>query len=87
MFEKEKTAFALMRLRWGMLRHSRSGKISAEGIGLALCVLGGLMAVAALLLQYIQTYYPFGWSWMYTLVLGIVGLLVLVLGAIVNHAE
>lgn len=87
MFEKSKARLATLALRWSLLRHSRSGKISAEGVGLALCILGGLMAVAAIILQYIQTYYPFGWTWMYTLVVGVVGLLVLVLGAVVNAAE
>jgi hypothetical protein len=71
------------------IRHDRSGKVSAEGVGVGLIVLGGLLAFFATVMQVFLAPYvgALGWTWVYTAIFAFVGLLLLVVGAVIYGAE
>jgi hypothetical protein len=67
------------------LRHSQAARVSAEGIGVGLMVVGGLMAFVALIAQI--WFLPYGWTYIYSVLTGIVGVVLLILGAVIYGAE
>jgi len=78
-------AWREMMHRRAPLRRNRSAKVSAESVGVGLMVVGGLLAFFALIGQI--WFLTYGWTYIYSLIFGGVGLVMLILGAVIYGAE
>jgi hypothetical protein len=67
------------------IRHNRSGKVSAENVGIGLIVVGGLLAFLAAIAQI--WFLSYGWTYIYTVLFAGLGLALLIVGAVIYGAE